>query len=180
MFSRLSSALLLCTVGVMSDEICFEGFVMDNFCINRGTLLDAPSITTLINPDLHSLHCLLDVAQCTASGYELLSEPAEGSNTYGRAYRLDATGNTLVLAHGRSIGMGGGGCTTCTGGTGNETKGLRVTVKGKITTPATDSLPATIAVSEVLSSDVGCVGGNTEPDVVLGATSAFSKFVTIH
>ena len=34
----------------------FEGFVMDNFCIERGTLLDEPSTTTLVNPERHSVH----------------------------------------------------------------------------------------------------------------------------
>jgi hypothetical protein len=33
-----------------------EGFVMDQFCIERGTLLDKPDLSTLQFPDEHSLH----------------------------------------------------------------------------------------------------------------------------
>ena len=40
----------------VGDEICFEGFIMDSFCIERGTLLDAPTIISLQNPELHSFH----------------------------------------------------------------------------------------------------------------------------
>lgn len=34
----------------------FEGFVMDYYCIDRGTLLDNPSVVTLEGPDQHSVH----------------------------------------------------------------------------------------------------------------------------
>jgi hypothetical protein len=33
-----------------------EGFVMDTFCIERGTLLDKPDVVTLEGPDQHSFH----------------------------------------------------------------------------------------------------------------------------
>ena len=53
-------------VTATSDEeaVCFEGYVMDRFCINRGTLLDASSVKTLLNPEKHSAHCLVDVGVC--------------------------------------------------------------------------------------------------------------------
>jgi hypothetical protein len=34
----------------------FEGYIMDNFCIERGTLLDNPDVITLEGPDQHSVH----------------------------------------------------------------------------------------------------------------------------
>ena len=55
----------------VGDAICVEGFVMDHFCIQRGTLLDAPSIVTLEEPDQHSVHCLIDVPSCVNSPYEV-------------------------------------------------------------------------------------------------------------
>jgi hypothetical protein len=33
-----------------------EGYIMDEFCISLGTLLDNPSVRTLENPGVHSLH----------------------------------------------------------------------------------------------------------------------------
>ena len=34
----------------------FEGYVMDFYCIDRGTLLDNPNVNTLEGPDQHSVH----------------------------------------------------------------------------------------------------------------------------
>jgi hypothetical protein len=34
----------------------YEGYVMDYFCINRGTLFDNPDVITLENPGVHSVH----------------------------------------------------------------------------------------------------------------------------
>ena len=56
-------------------NVCIVGYVMDTFCINRGTLLDNPSVKTLRNPELHTIHCLVDVSRCRNSGYEVLRDP---------------------------------------------------------------------------------------------------------
>ena len=45
----------------IGDVVCVTGYIMDHFCIERGTLLDNPSTETLKNPEEHSFHCLLDV-----------------------------------------------------------------------------------------------------------------------
>ena len=37
------------------SDVCIVGYVMDTFCIERGTLLDNPSVETLRNPELHSM-----------------------------------------------------------------------------------------------------------------------------
>jgi hypothetical protein len=34
----------------------FEGYVMDYYCIERGTLLDNPGVNTLEGPEQHSVH----------------------------------------------------------------------------------------------------------------------------
>ncbi|OEU12494.1 hypothetical protein FRACYDRAFT_191288, partial [Fragilariopsis cylindrus CCMP1102] len=75
----------------VGDNICVEGYVMDLFCINRGTLLDNPSVRTLENPELHSVHCLIDVNQCVTSSFEILMDPSSGSidQLYNRGWRLD-------------------------------------------------------------------------------------------
>jgi hypothetical protein len=39
-----------------------EGFVMDTFCIERGTLLDKPNVVTLEGPGEHSFHWYVSVS----------------------------------------------------------------------------------------------------------------------
>ena len=51
-------------------DVCFEGYVMDRYCINRGTLLDNAQVKTLLNPEKHSLHCLVDVGVCRDIGLQ--------------------------------------------------------------------------------------------------------------
>mmetsp|Transcript_10310 Transcript_10310/g.15605 ORF Transcript_10310/g.15605 Transcript_10310/m.15605 type:complete len:314 (+) Transcript_10310:3-944(+) len=86
----------------VGDEICTTGFIMDTFCINRGTLLDSPSVVTLANPDLHSYHCLLDVDLCINSGYQVLGEKDPSTGDYCLGYRLEETDK--VVAAGRAHG----------------------------------------------------------------------------
>ena len=48
-----------CLAGVCrAIDVCVVGYVMDTFCIERGTLLDNPALKTLERPDAHSVHCL--------------------------------------------------------------------------------------------------------------------------
>ena len=79
-------------------EVCLTAYVMDTYCIDRTTLLDNPSINTLEGPDKHSIHCLVDVARCYDSGFELLSDPKEGETMHVRAFKLDETGFKKALA----------------------------------------------------------------------------------
>jgi len=127
------------------------GYVMDSYCINRGRLLDNPSKDSLSNPDLHTVHCLVDVTLCRDGGYELLADPQGDSKTHCRAYKLDNQGNDLVVALARLIGD----CSTCDG-EGNQTKGFRATVRGKVR--GTGKRPL-LAVSELLPAAVGCPDG---------------------
>ena len=66
---------------------------MDFFCIERGTLFDNPSVVSLAEPERHSVHCLVDVAPCLASPYEVLYALPEASATpnvkHARGWRLD-------------------------------------------------------------------------------------------
>lgn len=98
-----------------SEKFCTEGFVMDFFCINRGTLLDNPSVVSLEEPEKHSLHCLLDVDSCinSRSPYEVLIDPIDGGR-YKRGWRLTDSSKEKMIALGRSVGMPGK-CSTCKG-----------------------------------------------------------------
>ncbi len=62
---------------------------MDVYCIERGTLLDNPSVKTLSldGPIKHSVHCLVDVGRCNSSPFEVLIK-VENTTDWGRAWRV--------------------------------------------------------------------------------------------
>jgi hypothetical protein len=98
---------LLCmySISQSSASICIEGYVMDTYCIEDGVLLDNPSVVTLLNPEKHSAHCLLDVPVCLES-YEILVPPSTDGGEYTRGYKLDAAGLQLAIDYGRRVGKG--------------------------------------------------------------------------
>ena len=57
-------AFLAAACRAAEQDVCFEGYVMDRYCIDRGTLLDRPDLSTLESPGEHSVHCLVDVPNC--------------------------------------------------------------------------------------------------------------------
>ena len=141
--------------------VCFNGYVMDHFCIARGTLLDAPSRKTLEYPNIHSVHCLVDVNSCRNSDFEMLSDPQPGSKLHGRVFRLDDTGRQAVVDLARTVGD----CGTCQRA-GTLVDGLRVTVVGYMDPTDTVSSPALLNVTEVRSNDFPCLeseGGQFVP-----------------
>lgn len=126
------------TAIVGDGQTCMTGYIMDVFCINRGTLLDTGQLT-LEKPDRHSVHCLVDVTVCRNSGFEVLEECTPGSatlacdsHTYGRRARLDDAGFNAALALARAEGTPSGGCSTCTGSQGSLSRGWRATVVGTL------------------------------------------------
>merc|ERR1719197_1972002 len=115
---------------------------MDTFCIERGTLLDAPSIITLEEPNKHSVHCLVDVPVCRESPYEILMDPEDGTSLYTRGYRV--SDNMLFIDLARSVGS----CTTCTG-EGNLAEGFRAEVTGTVIEARNGDIPPVIDVTGV-------------------------------
>jgi hypothetical protein len=117
----------------VGDNICVEGFVMDFFCINRGTLLDAPDVVTLQDPQLHSLHCLIDVPSCVSTDFNVLLNPTEtGDGMYRRGFVLDepSKANAITLA------KANGSCDDCDNGTNESlgrTLGFRVVMNAIVT-----------------------------------------------
>ena len=79
------------------------GIVMDNFCIERGTLLDKPSIKTLENPYEHTIHCLIDVPQCIQSKYALLMAPKSTGGLWTVAYQLETEGTELIIEEAKKL-----------------------------------------------------------------------------
>jgi len=124
---------------------------MDRYCIDRGTLLDAPTLSTLNNPEKHTIHCLVDVTACSASNYEILAEPT-GSNSslHCRAFTLDSGGHSKAVSLARELGSTSHGCSTC--GRGMQRKGFRATVVGIVGT----GNPPTLHVQHMFNASVGC------------------------
>eukprot|EP00956_Cyclotella_meneghiniana_P033925 scaffold100456_cov56-Cyclotella_meneghiniana.AAC.3 len=161
-----TTALILSQLGSLNqananlqigDIVCITGYVMDHFCIERGTLLDNGSVETLKNPEEHSYHCLLDVGICAESGYQVLGDKDPVTGMHSLGYRLDDT--DAVLEVGRAAGRKGI-CTTCTGDSSSPDYGYEATVKGTVADlgDGSDGLSGTPMLTnfEMMSSDVAC------------------------
>jgi hypothetical protein len=142
----------------VGENICVEGFIMDFFCIDRGTLLDNPAVRTLEEPQKHSVHCLVDVPSCFNSPFEVLLDPVNDENSattnlYSRGWRLSEDAKTTVLALARDVGTS---CSTCTGN-GMLRKGFRAVMSATIVDLNEGAgIPATIDVGEAFqSNDLG-------------------------
>ena len=165
---------------------------MDRFCIDRGTLLDNPSIRTLEQPELHSYHCLLDVRACTRSGYEILVDPINPGDLYTHGVALDEDGTTRLIELARSRGDPGS-CTTCSGEEGNERNGFRITAIGTLKDLGSSDAPPTITLNEVDVQAQGCSNQTgifndfsemmvdvTIPESTLSGTRSFARIAYIH
>ena len=141
----------------VGDKVCWVGYIMDQFCINRGTFLDKPDITTLEEPERHSFHCLLDVPDCKGSGYAVLGDKVEDTGLHCLGYRLDET--QTVLDAGLAAGQKGY-CEDCTGGSDKLEYGYKATVKGTVKAlgDGKDGLSGAPILEdiEVLDDSVGC------------------------
>jgi hypothetical protein len=70
---------------------------MDQLCIDRGTLLDNPSVKTLENPGVHTIHCLIDIRACIDSGFSILAPPTTPGGLYTVRYQLGVEGTQLAV-----------------------------------------------------------------------------------
>lgn len=159
------------------------GYVLDSYCIERGTLLDGYKTESLLEPFRHSIHCLVDVDRCVHSGYEILQDPLDTNgdtdDRYCRAFQLDSRGNQLMLELARSNGEQGY-CTTCTGPPGAPSRGFRATVYGRILQDSNVS-PPMLAVTRVESMRDGCQGmAPYIPKSVNCNSGSFLPFVAAH
>ena len=143
------------------DCICREGIIMDNFCINRGTLLDNSRVRTLVGPELHSQHCLLDVGVCVRSGYSVLGDPDLPGGLHSVAAQFDADGNDMVFDFAARSGARGA-CRDCTGELDSVRSGFRASVVGVVESAgdanSNDPLgrAPSIKVTDVRRSSEGC------------------------
>jgi hypothetical protein len=92
--SQMQNAKACLSVG---KEVVARGLIMDNFCITKGTLVDAPTVKTLENPQIHSIHCLIDVPDCIKSKFTILAPPAKAGGLYSVKYQLDIESSAIAL-----------------------------------------------------------------------------------
>jgi hypothetical protein len=146
----LSSGILPARALEVGEQVCVEGFVMDFFCIDRQFLLDRSSVRTLLNPELHTVHCLVDPPQCTSSPYEILSEPFPGETLYARGWRLDEDTKKRVIDLARSVGS----CSTCDNQEG-LIEGFRAALNATVLDLGSSSVPPLISATEIQQSELG-------------------------
>ncbi|OQR90257.1 hypothetical protein ACHHYP_05671 [Achlya hypogyna] len=85
---------------VTGQNVTVSGYIMDNFCITQGFMVDNPTTPTLVHPEVHSIHCLVDLTACTDSGFALLAPPSGPGANYTVKYQLGSAGTTLAIKYG--------------------------------------------------------------------------------
>jgi hypothetical protein len=150
LITLLLAMSIMTVVASQVEQVCYSGFVMDKFCIDQGFMIDN-GLPTLKQPEEHSIHCLVDISSCVASGYEVLVKDANAEE-YERAVSLDTTGNDMVVQRAREIGS----CGTCVDGYGSgQSKGFAATVVGVLDTTFTGT-PPRLLVSNLLPVETSC------------------------
>lgn len=127
-----------------------------------------------MDPQEHSLHCLLDVDVCVGSTYHILEEPSEEGGMYGTGWAI--SDSTELVTMGRALGSVDDGCTTCEG-TGVVVKGLTAEVKGTVVSLDPPVMDAT-SVKILTGGEQGCPemtsttdGDDMEPEATDAPTS---------
>jgi hypothetical protein len=158
-----TSSLVSTTNAVkVGTNICVDGYVMDEFCIKRGTFLDSPTTVTLQDPQLHSFHCLLDVPSCINSDFNVLLDPISSGSLYRPGFVLDEASKANAITLAKSVGS----CDDCDNGTNDQdrTLGLRIVMNATITDLTAD--PPVITVHNMEET----------ADFDMSAMSACQKF----
>ena len=129
------------------DEICVEGYLMDYLCIERGTLVDNPTVESLSveqkGPFVHSVHCILDVEDCLNSPFHIVPPAEAGDAYFDQGWRLDSASKDLAIATAQAEGV----CTNqCTG---DQDTGLYLTMKATVKSLGSNSAPAEISATDI-------------------------------
>lgn len=142
----------------VGDEICVEGLVMDNFCIDRGAMLDPAGLDPFTDAEKHTVHCLADVQPCIDSNFVILNDKGDDGR-YSVGYRLDADGTLAVVDASKPVGVCDNGCT------GDLVAGLRVGIKGTVMENTEPYLVSaqTVEVSNELTNFCGTEEAATPP-----------------
>lgn len=171
----LSYLIIVVFVKLITRSLCLFSLQISldsTYCIQRGTLLDNKKVRTLQGPDQHTIHCLVDVPDCVASGYQILVAPENEGDDYIQDVRLDQHGNDLAVDMARTVGKS---CSTCYGG-GTQRSGFAATVIGTID-EETDVFPPILKVKELLPEGTPCPKIEAEPPII--AIACFSGDMTV-
>ncbi|CAB9522088.1 thaumatin-like protein [Seminavis robusta] len=103
-----------------------EGYIMDQFCIDRGAFLDT-GLPPLANADNHTVRCLVDPPPCIASPWEVLIDPVSSGGNWTRGFTLDNDSKQILVDLTKQVGD----CTTCTG-EGTLKEGFRAKITATI------------------------------------------------
>jgi hypothetical protein len=155
----LSGGILPARALEVGEQFCVEGFIMDFYCIDRRFLLDRSSIRTLESPELHSVHCLVDVGLCNSSPYEILLDPLPGESLYARGWRLDDATKNRMIDLARSVGS----CSTCENRQG-LIQGFRAALNATVLDLGSSSVPPLISATEIQQSELGTQTCATKAD----------------
>lgn len=115
--------------------------------------MDNPSVRTLENPAVHTIHCLVDIPSCVDSGYTLLAPPTTPDGKYTVKYQLGKVGTDLAYAEAsrvRALGQLSAGFAMEFQGIDDGSGTLKCVVA--MTTLTTTSPGATIKNAGVISS----------------------------
>lgn len=128
----------------IGDDVCVQGYVMDDFCIRLTWLLDrGRNAKTLEVPHEHSVHCLVDETECVNSAFEVLADLQPGETMYQRAYRLDSDTKKRVVALARNLGTD---CSTCGFG-GTIRRGFRIAMQATVVALASGDVPPLVTAN---------------------------------
>ncbi|CAB9496618.1 Eukaryotic cytochrome b561 [Seminavis robusta] len=110
----------------VGQVIQVEGYIMDQFCIDRGSFVDT-GLPSLANADKHTVHCLVDPPQCFASPWEVLIDPASPDGNWTRGFTLDPDSKQILVDLAKQVGD----CTDCTG-EGSLKEGFRAMITATV------------------------------------------------
>jgi hypothetical protein len=131
--------------------------------MHRNIILDNSRVQTLVGPEQHSVHCLVDVRSCVRTAYELLLPPEPGQIRYARGWRLDSDTKDRVLELARTNGR----CQTCDEGYSNpedQDRGFHVAISATVLDMGSSTVPPTISGELIVSTppdNLFCGSGQT-------------------
>ena len=159
---------------------------MDNWCLQQNSFMDQPTVQPLLNPELHTLHCLVDLSICRDSGYVILAALSEMETTmmakYCPAYRIGGeSGFDKTLALAREVGNKKAGCNTCKGS--EVDKGFRALFVGTVDDAGNDLAavsmdPVELRVTSVLKAGSACPNGMSQTKPPCGIISVRATTTT--
>jgi hypothetical protein len=119
------------------EKMTHTGYLADLLCWNMVHAVDGANM--LVNPEAHTVHCMLHIDACRKSGFALLDRP-DGAAEYELKYLLDETGNAAAVEILRATKKKSNVLVTATG----EVDGQYLR-NARVVEPAVGALPSSAA-----------------------------------